>query len=138
MNCFMSVALEEARKAYFEGNVPVGAVMVYKGKIIAFAHNTKNTSNIAINHAEILCIVKACEYLNSWYLNECELYVTLEPCDMCMLAIAEARIRKVYYLMNSNYNDNMKRNKEKICFNKLDDNDDYEKLVTTFFEKIRN
>ena len=101
MNEFMNIAIDEARIAYNEGNVPVGAVLVCDNKVIAACHNTKNSSNITINHAEILCIVEGCKYFNSWYLNDCDLYVTLKPCEMCVGAIGEARIRNVYYLLDS-------------------------------------
>ena len=111
---FMDIAIKEAEKAYKKGNVPVGCVIVCDNKVISKAHNTKNTSNISINHAEILAIRKACKKLNSWYLNNCELYVTLKPCKMCESAIAESRISKVNYLLDSNYEDNINKNLSKI------------------------
>ncbi len=130
---YMKVAISEAEKAFNEGNVPVGAVIVRDGIIIAKAHNTKNTSNIAVNHAEILCIIDACKYLNSWYLNECDIYVTLKPCAMCINALAEARIRNVFYLLNSNYNNNLSKNREYINVESVVGNYEYSDMLKQFF-----
>lgn len=94
---FMEYALKEARKAYMIDEVPIGAVIVKDGKIIAKAHNQREIKNSAIAHAEILCISKACKKLDSWRLDGCEMYVTLEPCAMCAGAINQSRIKKVYF-----------------------------------------
>ena len=94
---YMRVALKEAFKAQKKDEVPIGAIIVYQDKIIARAHNTRQTKQISTHHAEILCIEKACKKLNSWRLEDCELYVTLEPCPMCAGAIQQARIKKVYF-----------------------------------------
>lgn len=96
-NKFMAEAIEEAKKALAEDEVPVGAVITHRGKIIAAAHNLRETLNRATAHAEILAIEKACSILNSWYLTDCDLYVTLEPCIMCAGAIVNARIRSLYF-----------------------------------------
>ena len=93
----MILAYNEAVKARNEDEVPVGAVIVKNGEIIARAHNKKEKTNDPTGHAEILCIKKACKKLKDWYLKDCELYVTLEPCVMCVGAIINARIKKVYY-----------------------------------------
>ena len=93
---FMIEALKEARKAYEKGEVPVGAVIVRGNEIIARAHNLKERSNLATDHAEILAIQKASRLLNNWRLSECEMYVTLEPCPMCAGAIIQSRIKKIY------------------------------------------
>lgn len=92
----MKEALKEAKKAYNKLEVPVGAVIVKDGKIIARAHNQKETKLDTTNHAEILAIQKASKKLNSWRLIDCEMYVTLEPCSMCAGAILNSRIKKVY------------------------------------------
>ena len=134
---YMKIAIKEAKKAYLEKNVPVGAVIVYRGKVIASSHNTKNSSNIAVNHAEILCIVEACKYLNSWYLNECDIYVTLYPCNMCLYALAEARIRNVYFLLNSNYEMNLETQKNNINFIEVNDIYEYDKTLNNFFRNKR-
>ena len=99
MDCnekFMKEALKEAKKAYDKEEIPVGAVIVKDGKIIARAHNSKEISKNAVSHAEILAIQKACKKLESWRLLDCEMYVTLEPCPMCAGAIINARISKIY------------------------------------------
>jgi tRNA(adenine34) deaminase len=93
---FMSEALKEAEKAGRKGEVPVGAVIVCNGKIIARGHNLRETKKTALAHAELIAIKKACKKLGGWRLWLCELYVTLEPCPMCAGAIMNARIPKVY------------------------------------------
>ena len=94
---YMNIALDEAKKAFDEGEVPVGAVIVKGGEIIAVAHNNREATNDATGHAETLAIRKACEDIGSWRLEDCELYVTLEPCPMCMGAIINSRIKRVVY-----------------------------------------
>ena len=93
---YMKQALKEAKKAYKKLEVPVGAVIVKDGKIIARAHNQKETKTDTTKHAEILAIQKASKKLESWRLIDCEMYVTLEPCSMCAGAIINSRIKKVY------------------------------------------
>lgn len=96
-NKFMSAALKCAQKAFDDGEVPIGAVVVLDGKVIARGHNRRTKRQIATAHAEIEAIEKACKKLKSWRIPECELYVTLEPCPMCMGAMLNARIKKVYF-----------------------------------------
>ena len=93
----MKIALKEAQKAFQEDEVPVGCVIVKDNKVIAKAHNKKEKNNCAIFHAEIECIKKACKKTNNWYLKDCDLYVTLEPCMMCAGAIINSRIKNVYF-----------------------------------------
>ena len=93
---FMQEALKEAKKAYKKLEIPVGAVIVKNGEIIAKAHNIKEEKKDTTKHAEIIAIQKASKKLESWRLNDCELYVTLEPCPMCAGAIIQSRIKKVY------------------------------------------
>lgn len=93
---FMEEALKEAQKAYEKLEVPVGAVIVKNGKIIARAHNQKETQYDTTKHAEMLAIQKASKKLKSWRLIDCEMYVTLEPCSMCAGALINSRIKKVY------------------------------------------
>ena len=94
---YMIIALSEARKAAAEGEVPVGAVIVKDGKIIAETRNNREQTGDATGHAELLAIRKACEALGGWHLERCELYVTLEPCPMCMGAIINSRLGSVIY-----------------------------------------
>ena len=93
---FMKEALKEAKKAYEKLEVPVGAIIVKDGKIIARAHNLKETKYDTTKHAEILAIQKASKKLKSWRLTDCEMYITLEPCSMCAGALINSRIKKVY------------------------------------------
>lgn len=79
------------------GEVPIGAVITRNGKILASAHNTREKDQIATHHAEIIAIEKACKKLKSWRLDDCEIYVNLEPCPMCAGAILNARIKHLYY-----------------------------------------
>lgn len=93
---FMKEALKEAKKAYKKLEVPVGVVIVKDNQIIARAHNVKEEKQDATRHAEIMAIEKASKKLQNWRLNDCEMYVTLEPCPMCAGAIINSRINKVY------------------------------------------
>lgn len=93
---FMKKALLEAKKAFDEEEVPIGAVIVKDNKIIARAHNLKELKKDTTKHAELLAIQKASKKIGAWRLSECELYTTLEPCPMCAGAIINARIKKVY------------------------------------------
>jgi len=92
---FMKEALKEAQYAFEEGETPVGAVLVSNGRIIARAHNQVETLNDPTAHAEILAITSACDMLGSKYLNECTLYVTLEPCSMCIGASYWSQLQKI-------------------------------------------
>ncbi|HYE82235.1 MAG TPA: tRNA adenosine(34) deaminase TadA [Clostridia bacterium] len=93
---FMQKALEEAQKAFDKDEVPVGAVIVRNGEIVAAAHNCRELSKDATAHAEMLAIREACEALGGWRLLDCDMYVTLEPCTMCSGAIMHARIERLY------------------------------------------
>lgn len=138
MNEFIDIAFKEAEIAYNEGNVPVGAVIVKDNKVVAFNHNRKNSDNVSIYHAEILCIIEACKVIGSWYLENCDMYVTLKPCKMCEAAIGESRIRNVYYLLESNYSDNLNVNISNISYKKLNDDSEYAELLSNFFKNVRS
>lgn len=94
---FMREALKEARKAFEEGEIPVGAVVVCRNKIIARAHNQVERLNDATAHAEMLAITSAAHYLGSKYLDECTLYVTLEPCPMCAGALHWSQLKRLVF-----------------------------------------
>ena len=93
----MKKALAEAENAAREGEIPVGAVIVKDGEIVASAHNNREATGDATGHAELLAIRKACKTLGGWHLEKCTLYVTLEPCPMCMGAIINSRLGKVVF-----------------------------------------
>ena len=94
-NSYMEYALAEAKKAFLEDEVPVGAVIVRNGKIVSFAHNKCEKNNV-LYHAEMIAINEALNKLKRRYLDDCELYVTLEPCAMCTGAIIHSKIKRVY------------------------------------------
>ncbi len=96
-NPYMEEAIKEAWNAFHKGEVPVGAVIVRDGKILSRAHNLREVCHQATAHAELLAIQEACTKLGSWRLEDCDLYVTLEPCPMCAGAIINARVRTVYF-----------------------------------------
>lgn len=92
---YMKEALKQAKKAYALGEVPIGCVIVHQGKIIGRGYNRRNTDKNTLAHAEITAIKKASKIIGDWRLEECTLYVTLEPCQMCAGAIVQARIPEV-------------------------------------------
>ena len=94
---YMRLALDEAAIAYKDGEIPIGAVLVYKGTVIARAHNLRETNTDATAHAELIVIQEACQKLARWRLTGCSLYVTIEPCPMCAGAIVNSRISRVVY-----------------------------------------
>ena len=94
---YMELALKQAQKALKEDEVPVGAVIVKDNKVIAKAYNKKEQKNQPTAHAEILAITKACKKLKTWHLDDCVMYVTLEPCVMCAGALLQCRIKRIVY-----------------------------------------
>ena len=145
---FMSIALEEAKIAYSNNEVPVGCVIVKGNDIIAKSHNTRHNKKSATNHAEINAINEACEILDSWILEDCEIYITLEPCIMCAGAIIQSRIKRVIYaatepkfgaaesILNIFNNMEYKFNHEvEVTSNVL--KDESTKLLKDFFKKLR-
>ena len=94
---FMKLAICQAQKAKEMDEVPIGAIAVLDGKVIARAHNTREKTGNALNHAEVLAIQKACKKVGNWRLDEVTLYVTIEPCPMCMGAMLNARLKRLVY-----------------------------------------
>ena len=94
---YMELALNQAKKALKEDEVPVGAIIVKDNKVIAKAYNKKEQKNQPTAHAEILAITKACKKLKTWHLDDCVIYVTLEPCVMCAGALSLARLDAIYF-----------------------------------------
>ncbi len=145
-NEICQIILNEAKKAYHSGEVPIGACVVKNGKVISKAHNNREKKQNAINHAEIIAISRACKKLNSWRLDDCDIYVTLEPCPMCAGAIANARIRNLFYLCkDKTSNDNLcqkilsskrlNHNSEMIFLKEYEEN--ASKLLSDFFKDKR-
>ena len=142
---FIAVALDEAKKAYKLNEVPVGAVMVSNNRIIAKAHNLKRNTNNIMNHAEIMCINEASKQIGDWRLNECEMYITLEPCPMCAGALVQARVKKIYIGSESNIKSNKEiiqkilQNSEYNHFVEIEylNNKDCSQILTEFFSSKR-
>ena len=106
----VKILIKESLKSYKIGEVPVGCVIIKNNKIIATGHNTKEKNKCAIHHAEINAIIKACKKNRDWRLENCKLYVTLEPCNMCKEVIRQSRIHEVYYLNKSKFNNEIYNN----------------------------
>lgn len=133
-NKYIELAIKEAEKAYKKGEVPVGAVIVKDEKIISKAYNTIEKEQNPIKHAEIKAIEKATKKLKNWRLNDCELYVTLEPCEMCRGAIYLSRIKKTYYILSRK---DIKNNSD-IKLEKLNANEKkYLNMLQDFFKEKR-
>ena len=94
---FMSLAIKEAKKAEGKNEVPIGAIIVKEGKVISRGYNLRESKQNSLKHAEIIAIDKACKKLGNFRLEDCDLYVTVEPCLMCAGAIVQSRIRRVYF-----------------------------------------
>lgn len=94
---YMRLAIDEAKRALLYDEVPIGAVIVYKDEVIARGYNIRETSQTTLSHAELIAIAEANKVIGSWRLEECTLYVTLEPCPMCAGAIIQSRIKRIVY-----------------------------------------
>ncbi len=140
---YMELAIETAKLS--DGDIPVGAVIVKDGEVIATAFNTREKDNDITSHAEILAIRKAEQVLNNWRLEDCDIYVTLEPCPMCGWAILQARIKSVYF---GSYDTNYGAFSSKIDLRQLANSkiqvyggikeDKCNKLLQNFFNTLRN
>ena len=138
MNNYIDELLELANKAENVKDIPVGAIVVLNNKIIGRGYNNRVVTNDPTGHAEINAIKEASKYLNDWRLSDCDLYVTLEPCDMCLEVIKESRIKNVYYLL-----ENIEKHKYKrtnVCLYDIDKNivEKYQKKLSEFFNKNLN
>ena len=139
---YMIEALKEAKKAYKKKEVPIGAIIVRNDKIIARAYNRKEKTQVAIQHAEILAIIKACKKMKNWRLLDCTLYVTVEPCMMCCGAIIQSRIKKIVYgTKNDNFGSvesvDSLLNKYNIEIKNGILEEKCKKIITEFFNKKR-
>lgn len=136
---YMKLALAEAKKASDLEEVPIGAIIVCNGQIIARAYNRKTLDNVATYHAEVLVIEQACRKLGTWYLDDCVLYTTVEPCLMCTGAIIQSRIGKVVYGARNEafgYLSKIEDSKIEVISNVM--KDDCSQILTDFFKKQRN
>lgn len=142
---YMKAALNEAKKAAKIKEVPVGCVIVHNDKIIARAYNKRELLNKATAHAEILAIEKASKKLNSWRLEDCTMYITLEPCVMCSGAIIQARVPKVIYgALDSRFGTHVSKiNLFDVKFNHTVDikggilEEECSKIIKDFFKELR-
>ena len=143
----MKKALREAYRAYSKNEVPVGAVIVKDNKVIASAHNQKMSLKDPTKHAEIIAIQRAAKSLGHWWLEDCDMYVTFEPCAMCSGAILNARMRNVYIGLRDNRMGTLGtaidlsdlpgfNHKLNVEFGVLEE--DSKKLMSHFFKKLRN
>ena len=138
---FMMLALEQAKISASEDEVPIGAIVVKDGQVIAVAHNTRNASKNAVEHAEVVAISRACQALNDWRLTGCSLYVTLEPCPMCAGALAWSQIGRIVYGASdrkrgfSTISDNMLHPRTVVTSGVLAE--ECERLMIDFFAKLR-
>ena len=137
---YIDLALKEAKKAYYKGDVPVGCIIVKDDKVIVKAHNKKETKKDATKHAEIIAISKACKKLKTWHLEGCKLYTTMEPCMMCSGAILQSRINYICYsLPNDNFgaSNYLNKNNKKIKIISNVSRETSQKLLKEFFEEKR-
>lgn len=140
---YMNLALKEAKKAIKYGDIPIGCVIVMNNKVISKAFNKKEFNNNPIKHAEIIAIEKASKKLNTWHLDECTLYTTMEPCLMCAGAILQSRISRIVYgLPNNNFgevtsNNVVFKNNKKIKIDGCICEEESKNLVQSFFKNIR-
>lgn len=129
--------LKLSDKAYKKNEMPVSAILVDSGgKIISKAYNKKNIKKNVLYHAEILCLMKAFKKMRRWNLNDCTLFVSLEPCNMCKEVIEEARINKVFYILNKgNITNKYKKTTYEQMYGVNDEN--FDKYVKNFFNSLR-
>jgi len=138
---YMKEALKQAKKAYDEDEIPVGAIILCNNKIIARGYNQMEKLSDATAHAEMIAITSAQNSLGSKYLNECELYVTLEPCMMCSGAIFLSKVKKVVYALDDRERGHIHKSKEStnkklVVVGNILENDS-KTLIDSFFRKIR-
>ncbi len=133
---FIQKTLNEAKKAYKKNEIPVGAIIVKNNKIISKAHNMVERKKDVTLHAELLAIKKASKKIKNWRLNDCEMYVTLEPCAMCMAAIELCRLKKIYFFVKKDKEININLEKYNYLNNTTATSESLN-LIHDFFKKIR-
>jgi len=133
---YIKILLKLSKKAYKKNEVPISCVLVKNNEIISKAYNKKNIKKNPLLHAEIICLQKAYRKLKRWNLNDCVLYVSLEPCDMCKKIIEESRIKSVYYILKKgNITNKYTKTKYEQTYTMHKEN--YKELIDNFFKKLR-
>lgn len=122
-----------SNKSAKKKEVPVSAIVIKNGKIISKSYNKRQKSHNILDHAEIIAINKAQKKLKDWRLDDCVLYVTLEPCKMCKTIITQSRIKEVYYLQKTKFD----VQEDTVSYIELDTDDRYEKILKNFFKTLR-
>ena len=144
---FFNIAFMEAKKAFDLDEVPIGAVIVKNGTVISSGFNMKESNNCSLDHAELIAIKEASSKLNNWRLDDCDIYVSLDPCPMCASAIKQARIQNVYSALNNKdfaNKDILKMifqsdlTNPGVSFQSNLDTERFKKILNSFFEKQRN
>jgi len=135
MEKYMNILLRLSKKAYKKSEIPVACIILCNGKIVSKAYNKREKYNNVIGHAEIIALRKAARKKKTWKLDDCELFVTLEPCDMCKKIIEESRIKKVSFFVDKTKQKNNK--KGNVVYKKINLENDYSKLLISFFKTIR-
>lgn len=132
-----NILMENANKSLENNDVPVGAVIVKDGKVLAFSYNTREKDQNVLGHAEINTILEAQRFLNNWNLSGCDMYVTLVPCSMCLEIIKQSRIDNIYYLLDKPAS---KKEFYKTKMQKINDanyENKYADKLSYFFKKLR-
>lgn len=144
---YMDLAIKEAKKAFLENEVPVGCVIVRDNEILAIAHNQKENMCCVTKHAEILAVEKASLKIGNWRLENCDVYVTLEPCPMCASALKQARVKHIYCGLSNSDSNNLKiineifekdKNNNEVLFTNNLAVEKVKLIMRKFFEFRRN
>lgn len=133
----LNILIENTNKSLENNDVPVGAVIVKDGKVLAFGYNTREKDQNVLGHAEINTILEAQRFLNNWNLSGCDMYVTLVPCSMCLEIIKQSRIDNIYYLLDKPAS---KKEFYKTKMQKINDanyENKYADILSYFFKKLR-
>lgn len=135
---YFKILINLAKKASKKAEVPISALIVCEDKIIAKAYNKRNKTKNIFDHAEIIAIKKASKRKKDWRLNDCDLYVTLKPCNMCSSAINQSQFKNVYYLVDKEENKKEYYKTKYIKTNMCTQQDEYLSILKGFFEKKRD
>lgn len=144
---FLDMAFELAEKAYNLNEVPIGAVIVKNDEVIGCGYNQKESNNSVLKHAELIAIEEASKNINNWRLEDCDIYITLDPCPMCASAIKQARIKNVYSALNNTDDSYLEiinkifvgdNTNPSVNFTSNLDVDKSKNLLNSFFKKQRN